>query len=547
MSRPTLRLLAAAAALSGCNFTPPRSAAPVAVPATYQVGGGLGEPEASERPASEAEREGGSNATQGALSNGGLDAGARAGTVEGAGVAGAVGSSAEGSAGVEEPRGALEGRRDDSGAGTLADLAWWDLFRDPVLRGLVSDALVKNQDLVAARARVDGARAAVVGATAPLLPQLGYAVEGGAGRNTFLGQFGVAGAKVTTMVAVGATANWEIDLFGAQRSRREGAEALLLATEDARRGAMLSVLGATAQAYFTVLTLDREVEISEATVLSYGEALVLFQRRLAAGWSTALATQAAEADLQSVAAKIPLLRRRLAETEHALSVLLGRDPGAVPRGLPLVEQRLPELPRAGVPAELLERRPDLREAAARLRAAQADVGAAIAGYYPSLGLTGLVGAAGLDFRDMVEKNGFAWSAFGALTGPIYTFGAVSSVEDQARSAEVAARAALGQALLRAFADVSDRLAAQRALEEALGSQRRAVAALRESVELAKQRYVAGTASYDEVLQQLELLYPAALTEAELEGALLINAAALYVALGGGWATPTADFAKPPSR
>jgi multidrug efflux system outer membrane protein len=256
-------------------------------------------------------------------------------------------------------------------ADSLADLPWWDVFDDPVLQALVTEALRNNHDLATAAARVEQSRQLVGVARADLLPQIGYQGEAARGKtivtgvsaetgNAFLGAFNLA---------------WEIDIWGRIRRATESARAQYLGTEQSRRGVLLTLVSAVAQTYFELLELDRELEIARLTTKSFQDTLDLFTRRYEGGIGTLLEVSRAEASLAQVVATVPDFETQIAVKENQLSILLGRNPGDVPRGAPLEAQRTPPEVPVGLPSQLLERRPDVLEAEQAVVAANADVGA----------------------------------------------------------------------------------------------------------------------------------------------------------------------------
>jgi multidrug efflux system outer membrane protein len=269
---------------------------------------------------------------------------------------------------------------------SLADLPWWELFGDEVLRGLVGDALRANLDLETAVARVEQARGFVLVARSEMIPQAGYV---GSAERVRTGLHPDE-PHFTTNAFLGAlNAAWEIDLWGRVRRATEAARAELYASEEFRRGVVLSLVAGVAQAYFELRELDLELDIARRTTASFDDTVDLFVRQLEGGVGNKLAVARGRAARAQAAAAVSDVERAIVAKENQLAILLGRLPGDVPRGADLAAQPLPPETPAGLPSTLLERRPDVREAEQTLRAASARVGVAVAGLLPRIGGTAL--------------------------------------------------------------------------------------------------------------------------------------------------------------
>lgn len=419
-------------------------------------------------------------------------------------------------------------------ADSIANLPWWEVFDDPVLQGLIKTAIGSNYDARIAVTRIEQARAQLGISESALYPQVGYDAAASRGLRSSLGSPAPSVTKASNSFLLSASASWEIDLWGRIRRSNEAAMAQLLATEEARRGVLLSLVGSVASTYFSLIELDLELDIARQTVQTYRETLALFERRLLGGIASELETTSAAANLAVVAARIPSIEQQIAQTENGLSVLLGRPPGTIPRGKPLMQQTWPVFVPAGLPADLIERRPDLRQAEQTMRAANAQVGVAQASYYPSISLTGLLGAVSPQMSKLLNGDGNMWGATGGLTGPIFTGGQLDAQLAFAKAQWEEARLTYDQSILNAFREVANALIAREKIEQARLEQARAVAALQRAVRLATERYVGGLANYYEVLQQEEQLFPAQNTLAQLEGQRFTALVQLYQALGGGW-------------
>lgn len=423
-------------------------------------------------------------------------------------------------------------RIDYAQAAELANARWWEAFGDPALNKLVEDALRENRDLLQAAARVDQFLGALRTTRSQFYPQFGY--SGDASRNRASENSGsLLPDRNYSLYEAALGAQWQIDLFGRVRRQAEAAQAQVYATEQGRRGVVLSVVASVTTGYIALRGLDRQLEIARATEANYARSLDLFERRHKGGQVSELERSQVESQYRQAQAAVPSFERQVAQQENLLAVLLGRNPGDIPRGKPIQELLDPAVP-PGLPSTLLERRPDVLQAEQNLRAANAAIGVAKSLYYPTLSLTGLLGLSSTSLSDFAKStSGTALLAAG-LAGPLFTFGAI---EGQVNSAEAGQRAALAfyqQTVLNAFRDTNDALVgvAKRRVEyEALAKR---ASALRTYARLSRARYEGGAANYIEVLYAENELFAAELsavsTLAERHSEL-IN---LYKALGGGW-------------
>jgi multidrug efflux system outer membrane protein len=299
-----------------------------------------------------------------------------------------------------------------------------------------------------------------------------------------------------------------------------------------------------AQAYFELRELDLELEIARRTVESFQRTYDLFSRRLQLGVASKLETARAEAALASTSATIPNLERFIVAKENQINVLLGRPPGPIARGAVLTEQVFPPGTPPGLPSQLLERRPDIRQAEQTLIAANARIGVAQANFFPRIGLTSLFGGASTDIENIVKGSGNIWSVAEQMTGPMLQGGRIYSNYQATIAQWEQAKLRYEQAVITALQEVSNALVSQQKLAEVQQEQERAVAALRESVRLATLRYTGGFATYFEVIEAQQQLFPAENALAQVRRDQLIAVIQLYRALGGGWAA-YAEQAQPP--
>jgi multidrug efflux system outer membrane protein len=430
---------------------------------------------------------------------------------------------------VESPP-AFRGDEVPESNASVADLAWWDIFHDPALKRLIEEALANNYDLAATAARVEQARYAVGVTRADLMPQVGY--EGSAERGRlFTGVFG----NHTTNVFFGAfQMAWEIDIWGRIRRATEASLANLYAAEDVRRGVVLTLVTDVAQNYLELRELDLELEIAHRTRDSFQDTFDLFMRQFRGGVGNKLATARADAALAATAATIPDLERLIVAKENQLSILLGRPPGTITRGNVLTEQSLaPSVP-VGLPAGLLERRPDVLQAEQNIVAANALVGVAIASFLPRIGLTTLYGGQSSELENVVKSAGNVWSIGAALTGPLFQGGRLYYNYKGSVAVWEEAKLAYEQTVLNALAEVSTARVARQKFAAAQVELERQVGALNDSVRLSTLRYTGGLADYYEVLEAQQQLFPAELDLARSRLNELVAFIQLYRALGGGW-------------
>jgi len=416
-------------------------------------------------------------------------------------------------------------------AESIADVPWWELFDDPVLQDLIRDAIAANYDLRAAVQRVEQARGIVTISQSPFYPQAGY--QGQAGREhqpefkdmqddaslLFFGVFSLA---------------WEMDVWGRIRRSNEAAQNALLATEQFRRGVLLGLVTAVAQSYLNLIELDRELDIAHETAASFQETLELFERRFQGGIGDKLQVARAQAALALTEARIPDIERRIVIQENAISLLLGRNPQPIPRGRPLEAYEAPPSVPAGLPSDLLERRPDVLQAEFVLASSNAQVGVAVANFFPRIGLTALYGGQSSDLSDIVKENFSVWNVLGNVAGPLFQGFALKGQYDTQVAAFQETVAVYEQAVTSAFAEVSNVLTSQTKLAEQRLAQARAVQAYEDSVRISRIRYDSGLASYFEVIEAQQQLFPAQLTLAQIRRDELIALVTLYRALGGGW-------------
>jgi len=426
---------------------------------------------------------------------------------------------------------------------SLADQPWWEAFGDPVLRNLIQEALGGNYNVRIAAARVQQARAQAAVARSAFFPQIGYsatAVQSKGLQNIL----GIGSSDQSTLYLGGASMSWEIDLWGKIRRSSEAANAQFLASEEARRAVLLSLVSDVAQAYFELLELDTRLKIARDSTRAYQDTFNLFADRLRFGVASEMQTSRAEGNLAQAAASIPEIESQIAAKENQISVLLGRNPGPVPRGQPLFAQAaVPTVP-AGLPSALLERRPDLLRVEQELVAANAQIGVAKSLFFPQLSLTGFLGKASPELSALTGGAATVWQAGGQLTGPLFQGGKIYQNYKASQALAEEAKWKYEQAVIQAFQEVSSSLVALEKLAGSEVEQSRSVKALEKSVQISNDRYLYGLASYYEILDSLQRLYPAQYAEAQIHLNRLLAYVQLYRALGGGW--NLANPQQPPS-
>lgn len=428
---------------------------------------------------------------------------------------------------------AYRGQLGAAEAASFGDVPWWQVFEDPALQDHIRTALANNLDLKQAMARVEQARAYVRVIGAPLYPQLGYGAS--AVRQS---KPDVTNAQIESLTynayAGGVNLNWEIDLWGKVRRATEAAQAELLATEEVQRGVTITLLAEVASAYFTLLAYDRELEIARETVALYGKTVTLFRDKYEGGASSLLPLNRASAQLANAAANIPQIERQIVDAENRLSILLGRAPGPIVRDRKLDASRMPPNVPAGLPSQLLERRPDVRQSEERLISENARIGVAKANFFPSINLTGLFGGQHSQVSSVLSGSTSIWSLGAGLVGPLFTGGQLTAEYEAQEARWKRAKAGYEQTLLTALGEVSNALNGQQKLQAVRVQREIAVREYQSSVDVSLDRYLLGLASYFEVLQVQEQFYATQIALVQTQVDQLTTAVALYRALGGGW-------------
>ena len=440
---------------------------------------------------------------------------------------------------------------DTKQAQDTANTAWWEQFNDPALSDLIATALRQNYDLRIATARVEEYYGRYGATRADLFPQVGYGAS--AGRTQVSEKSVLAGTPGAgtphNIYQAQFNASWEIDLWGKVRRATEASRADLMAAEDFRSGVILSLVTSVATAYVDLRSLDRQLEIARQTVKSREESVKLFEIRFKGGNISEMELSQVRSEYYVALAAIPDLEKRIRQQENLINLLLGRNPGPVRRGKAFEKGEaveaiaLPAVP-AGLPSDLLARRPDIRQAEQQLIAANARIGVAKAQYFPSISLTGLFGTASTDLGDLFTGPANAWNFAGALAGPIFTAGKIKGNVQAATAVQQQSLFFYEKAIQNAFREFEDALIDQDRTRVQLDAQAKQVEVLATYARLARLRYENGYTSYIEVLDAERSLFNSQLTYTQTQSALLRSLVNLYKASGGGWVVEADKQSRP---
>jgi multidrug efflux system outer membrane protein len=423
-------------------------------------------------------------------------------------------------------------------AASLADLKWFEVFKDENLQQLIRIALQQNYDLRDAVTRVEQARANLGITRSNQFPQFGAGANFQITRLSRDGQFPLPPTFLATQ-----NRNWgqaflellsfEVDIWGRLRRATEQARATLLNTDENRKSVVTTLVSDVATNYFNLLQLDYELEISNRTLDTRQNSLRLVQDRQSGGIATLLDLRQAEQLVSSAAETIPTLQQQVAQTENAISLLLGKNPDEVVRGRFMDQQLPPDVP-AGLPSSLLERRPDIRAAEQALIAANANIGVARAAYFPQVTLSGTLGGQSSQLASLFSGSNSSWLFVPQVTQPIFTAGRLKSGVKLAQAERDSALVQYERTIQTSFSDVSNALIAHQRTREARVEQERLVAALQDRKDLAYARYYGGVDTLLNALDSDRDLFTAELNLAQIHLNELLSVVQLYKALGGGW-------------
>ena len=433
-------------------------------------------------------------------------------------------------------------RVSDETAKDLANSAWWEQFNDPVLNDLIATALRENKDLMIASARIDEYAGRYGVTRSQLFPQIGLGYDVTKQKNTIPGTTvkGTYNSYETFL-----SASWEIDLWGKIRRQSEAARAQIVATEEGRQGVILTLVSSVANNYVTLRSLDRQLEIAKATAKTRGESYQVFQDRYSGGVISQLELSQNRSQYDEALASIPVIEKTIAQQENALSLLLGRNPGPIARGKNIDELAPPTTPE-GLPSSLLERRPDLREAEQNLIAANAQIGAAKAAFFPSISLTGLLGVASGGLSNLFHSESKVWQYGAAVNLLIFTGGSLFGQLQVAEAQQQQALYSYQTAIQQAFSEVNNALVDQEKTRVQLAAQADEVKSLVLYAELARLRYDNGYTSYLEVVDAERSLFGVQQSYTQTKQTLLQAAINTYKAMGGGWTDEAARLNEAPT-
>jgi outer membrane protein, multidrug efflux system len=423
---------------------------------------------------------------------------------------------------------------------SFADLPWWEIFHDETLTGLIKESLANNYDLLVAVARVEQADQVAAQARSQYFPTLGYSTFLSYGHNQFLYSPIAPPSGAQGFLLAIARASWEPDLWGRIRRTNESARAQLLASEETRRGVMLTLVSDISQAYFELIGLRIQRELTKQSTQSFTTTLTLVTQRVREGLGTELQASRAATDLANASAGVPEIERLIALKENQISVLLGRNPGPIETKSNSLDDIPPEIP-AGLPSTLLERRPDVLAAEQAMRSANAQIGVAQAAYFPSIGLSTFFGKLSSPLENITSSNTNAWTLSTSIAGPIFTAGALKAQKGQAVAAWEQTRAQYLQTALSAFRDVSDALITHEKLSAIHAEQAKALQSNENAVRLMTQRFENGNVGSLEVLEAQQRLYSSQLATNQTEVNRRLIIVQLYKALGGGWKLTDAQW------
>lgn len=418
----------------------------------------------------------------------------------------------------------------------LSNTLWWEQFQDPVLNELIRSALLENKDVKIAAARVEEFQGRYGTTRSLLFPQAGLDAMGQrsrAPRNDGPVPLDSAVDPVFSNYQAIFSVSWELDVWGRLRRLNESARADLLASEEGRRSVVLSLVSSVASSYVTLRELDRELDIARTTAKVRGESYEIFKLRFGAGTISELELAQNQSEYERTLASVAQLEPRVAQQENALAGLLGRNPGPILRGRELAQLTLPSVP-AGLPSDLLQRRPDLRQAELNLISANAQIGAAKAQYFPTISLTGVLGSVSNQLSNLFTGPAATWSYGVGASVPIFTAGGIAGQVQQAQAIQQQALLSYQKAIQSSFSDVENALIMSSKSREQMASQARQVEALSTYARFARLRYDNGYTSYIEVLDAERSLFDAQLSYTRTRGTVFTSMIDLYKSTGGGW-------------
>lgn len=417
-------------------------------------------------------------------------------------------------------------------ASDVSNTHWWQQFQDPVLDQLIETALLENKDVRIAAARMQEFAARIDIANSGFLPQIGYSAAGS--RNRAPGNFFGSGKdRSYNSYSASANVSWELDLWGKIRRSDEAATADFLTEKENRRSVILSLVSTVATSYVILRQFDRQLQIANHTLESRTESLRLFRLKFKGGVISELELAQVQTEYEDAVAAIPPLQRQIALTENQLSILLGKNPGDIPRGKSIDDLVLPQIP-AGIPSAVLQQRPDIRAAEQQLISTNAQIGVAKAQYFPTISLTGFFGFVSTDLSNLFTDSANNWSIGAGALGPIYQGGRLSGQVAATEAVKLQALTGYLKAVQNAFREVDDALINVQKSREQLDAEGERVKALSTYARLARIRFNEGYNSYIDVLDAERQLFSAQLQYIAVQSDVYASLISTYKSMGGGW-------------
>ena len=437
---------------------------------------------------------------------------------------------------------------DENTSNNLANTKWWQQFEDPVLDELIATALKDNRDVKIAAARIEEYIGRYGTTRSQLFPQVGADANAARQRvteNSGPEPLSPSADRNYSSYQGTISASWELDIWGKLRRQSEAARAEVLASEEGRRAVVLTLVSTVAASYINLRDLDLQLEIARATEESRRASLKIFELRYEASVISEMVLAQNRSEYEFAVASIPPIEMQIAQQENALSLLLGRNPGPIPRGQSISKLDLPAIPE-GLPSDLLERRPDIVQAEQNLIAANAQIGAAKALYYPTISLTGLLGVSSTQLSNLFSSSSGIWTFTGDASVPIFTAGGIAGQVKQSEAIQQQALLQYQQSIQNAFSEVSNALIQHQKTKEQLAALEKELEALRTYARLAILSYDNGYSSYLEVLDAQTSLFNAELNYAQVQGTFYTSMVDIYKSMGGGWVVQAEGMTEPSS-
>lgn len=419
--------------------------------------------------------------------------------------------------------------------GQLSADAWWEGFNDPVLNDLVEAGLQNNRDLQSAIARVRKARGQLVTTRGKFFPQVEYYGAGERGQFMGLDQTVVTSTpgSLTTIGTMALPASWQLDVFGGLRRQYEAASANQAAAEASRQAIALSVAGEVINVYITLRSLDQQLAVAKQTLENYKTTLRIFDLRFRYGTANMVQVSQIQSQVDAAEAAIPPLVQAIGEQENNLNFFLGRNPGSIPRGKPIDQLALP-IPPAGLPSDLLARRPDVRLAEQRLIAANAQIGAVKAQFFPNISLTASLGTSATALGSLFGGSTSIWDAGLIVMGPLFKGGEIYGQFVGAKAEQQALMSQYLKSVEGAFRDTDNALIATTQTRKLVTARQQQVGTLKTYANLSSMQFNYGYTDYLTVLNAEDSLFKAQLDLARSQADQALSQVSLYMALGGGW-------------